>query len=73
MLDTLYLYSTKWNIDVNIDMTNIAVFRNGGHLSIKEEWIYNYNLIEAVDSFNYLGITLNFKDKFTKTQKVVAS
>ena len=32
----------------------------------KEKWIYNDNLIEAVDSFNYLGIALNLNGKFTK-------
>ena len=54
-------------------MTKIVVFRNGGKLSRKETWIYNDDLIEAVDSFNYLGITLNFYGKFTKTQKVIAN
>jgi hypothetical protein len=73
MLHTLYTYSIKWNIDINIDKTKIVVFRNSGKLSRTEKWIYNGDLIEAVDSFNYLGITLNFNGKFTKTQKVIAS
>ena len=66
MFDTLYSYGTKWNIDVNEHKTKSVVFRNGGKLSRKEKWIYNDDLIEAVDSFNYLGVTLNFNCKFTK-------
>ena len=58
MLDTLYTYSTRWNIDVNIDTTKLVVFRNGGKLCRKEKWIYNDDLIETVYSFNYLGVNL---------------
>ena len=40
------------------------------YLEKKKNRIYND---EAIDSFNYFGITLNFNGKFTKTQKVIAS
>ena len=43
MLDALYLYTTKWNIDVNTDTTKIVVFRNTGQLAVKETWKYNGN------------------------------
>ena len=35
MLVTLYTYSTKWNIDININTIKIVVFRNGGKVSSK--------------------------------------
>jgi hypothetical protein len=72
MLDSLHVYSTKWNIDVNIEKTKIVVFRNRGKLTNTEKWTYNGNIIQVVDSFNYLGLTLNYNGKFTKTQKLIA-
>ena len=33
MLDSLYTYTTKCNIDVNIDKTKMVVFTNGGKVS----------------------------------------
>ena len=40
MLDTLYNYTEKWKLSVNINKTKI-VFRNGGILSDDEKWYYN--------------------------------
>ena len=73
MIDTLHTYSTKWNLCVNTEKTKIVVFRNSAKLSTKEKWVYNNESIEVVDCFNYLGLTLNFNGKFTKTLKIIAS
>ena len=32
MLDTLFLYTSKWSLSVNISKTKIVVFRNGGDI-----------------------------------------
>ena len=37
MIDTLHTYSTKWNLCVNTENTNIVVFRNSAKLSFKHE------------------------------------
>ena len=41
-------------------------------MSTKEKWVYNGS-IEVVDCFNYLGLTIHFNVKFTKTLKIIAS
>jgi hypothetical protein len=41
MLDTLYNYTEKWKLSVNINKTKIVVFRNDGILSDDEKWYYN--------------------------------
>ena len=42
-------------------------------MSTKEKWVYNNESIEVVDCFDYLGLTINFNGKFTKTFKIIAS
>ena len=40
MLDTLFLYTTKWNLIVNINKSKIMVFRKGGKIKPEEKWTY---------------------------------
>jgi hypothetical protein len=39
MLDTLYNYTEKWKLSVNINKS--VVFQNGGILSDDEKWYYD--------------------------------
>ena len=41
MLDTLYNYTEKWKLSVNINKTKIVAFRNAGILRDDEKWYYN--------------------------------
>ena len=72
LLDRLYTYSSDWNIEVNIDKTKIVIFRKGFRLCRDDKWFYNNEPVEVVNSFAYLGITLNFNGIFTKTQSLIA-
>ena len=65
MIDNLHTYSTKWNLCVNTEKTNIVEFRNSAKLSTKEKWVYNNESIEVVDCFDYLGLIIIFNGKFT--------
>ena len=38
-----------------------------------DKWYYDGNCIEVVNSFNYLGLLLNYNGKFTVTEKLIAS
>ena len=49
------------------------VFRKSGRLGRNCAWTYNGEAVEVVNSFNYLGITLNYTGNFNKTQSVIAS
>ena len=72
MLDTLYNYTEKWKLSVNINKTKIVVFRNSGILSHDEIMYYNGLQIETINSFTYLGVVLNFNGKFSVAEKHVA-
>ena len=72
MLDTLYNYTEKWKLSININKTKIVVFRNGGILSDDEKWYYYGSQLETVNSFTYLGVVLNFNGKSSVAEKLVA-
>ena len=72
MLDNLNEYSHIWNIDVNISKTKIVIFRSGGRVGKNDKFSYRGETIEILNSFNYLGLTLNFNGKFTKAQNILA-
>jgi uncharacterized protein YmfQ (DUF2313 family) len=73
MLNCLYQHTTKWNVTVNVDKTKIVVFRKSGRIKQNSCRKYDNEVIDIVDNFNYLGITLNFNGSFNKTQNVLAS
>ncbi|XP_045180152.2 uncharacterized protein LOC123539573 isoform X1 [Mercenaria mercenaria] len=66
-LDTLYDYCNTWGLEVNVDKTKCVVFRKRGGLLRGESWYYGNNscIIETVNDFNYLGVTLNYTGNFT--------
>ena len=72
MLNQLERYSNEWNIEVNVDKTKIVVFRSAGRLSRNDTWHYDNQVIEVVNFFNYLGLTLSYNGKFGKTQNIIA-
>ena len=61
MLKTLYEYTSKWSLCVNINKTKNVVFRNGGRVHDDEKRYYNNQEIEVVD---ILGVLLNFNGKY---------
>ena len=71
-LNHLEEYYRKWNLEVNVDKTNIVVFRKEGNLSSKEKWTFAGEEIEIVSSFNYLGIVLSSGGAFIKATNTLA-
>ena len=66
LLDTLFIYTTKWNFTANINKSKIMVFRKGRNVKPEERWT-------IVDCFNYLGVCLNYNGKYYITQKVIGN
>ena len=62
MLNTLYSYTTKWNLTVNVEKTKIVIFKNGGKIRSDEKWFLNGDNISIVDKFIYLGMLMKFND-----------
>ena len=46
-LNCLENYCEKWNMTVNMEKSNIIVFKNGGSLSKHEKWYFKDELIKA--------------------------
>ena len=54
----------RLGLEVNLDKTNIVVFKKGGHLNKYEHWHYGTNNLNAVNSYKYLGIDFSTKLSF---------
>ena len=52
-------------LTVNLDKSNIVVFRNGGYLSLKEKWFYGGSKMNVVNMYKYLGVILSTKLSFS--------
>lgn len=72
LLDTLYMYNTKWDLVLNIDKTKFVVFGNSGNLKESEKVYYNNVEIENVNNFNYLGLFCNYNGKHYQTRKHIS-
>ena len=72
LLNQLGNYCDKYKLTVNLEKTNIVVFRKGGRLRSYEKWYYQGKLITVVSYFKYLGIVLSSRGLWTKAQSVLA-
>lgn len=54
-------------MQVNEEKSKIVIFRNNGRVKDSECWHIGDDVLEIVNQFTYLGILLNFNNKFTKT------
>ena len=71
-LDLLYNYCQQWSLEVNVLKTKVMVFRKRGRLLASENWTYNGNKIETVDTFNYLGTVFNYTGSFSNNIELLA-
>ena len=58
-LNILSDYYTQWDLTVNLEKTNIVVFRKGGQLSRKEKLTYKGNTVKCVSGYTYLDLLLS--------------
>ena len=67
-LDAVHDYCGMYNLKVNTKKTKIIVFSRG---KVKRFPAFKYgdNTIEVVSDYIYLGITMNFNNKFNKAIK----
>ncbi|CAG2232167.1 unnamed protein product [Mytilus edulis] len=64
-LNNLEKYCEKWNMTINMDKSNIVVFKNGGKLSKNEKWYFNNEPLKVVSYYKYLGIYFSNRLKWT--------
>ena len=64
-LNILYDQCLRLGLEINLDKTNIVVFRKGGQLSKHEHWYYGPQNIKVVNMYRYLGIDFSSRMSFT--------
>lgn len=60
-------------LTVNMDKSNVIVFRNGGILAAAEKWMYDGLNMKVVNVYKYLGIMLSTRLSYTHTLNDVAT
>ena len=55
----------KLDLHVNLDKTNIVIFKNGGYIAKKKVWYYDGQSISVVNSYKYLGLFLTTRMTFS--------
>ncbi|XP_053402477.1 uncharacterized protein LOC123564690 [Mercenaria mercenaria] len=70
-LDSLYIYSVKWGLKINIDKTKICIFRKRKQ-NIDFQWYINDAPVETVNSFCYLGMKFNCNGALSEAIKALS-
>ena len=60
-LNVLYEVANRLVLLVNLEKTEIVVFRNGGYLARPERWYYGSELVSVASSYEYLGLKFTTK------------
>ena len=51
----------KLGLVVNLQKSNVVVFRNGGHIAAREKWFYDGMKLEIVNQYKYLGVIFFYR------------
>ena len=64
------------DLTVNLEKSNIVVFRNGGYLTTCEKWCYKDSVVKVVNAYEYLGVWFSTRLSFShslESQKAKAN
>ena len=70
-LSKLSEYFDKWKLKVNIDKTKIVIFNKGGCKIKRFKFMYKENIVEIVNSYQYLGLVFNSNGNFNQAVNVL--
>ena len=65
-------YCEKWNLKVNVQKSKIVIFRRGRTLIEEINFTYSGNVIEKVNTLNYLGLVFTNNGSFQNALKTLA-
>ena len=71
-LNLLKLFCDKWGMKVNLDKTNVIVYRNGGIIKSYEKWWFNGVKIQTSSYYKYLGLMVSSRGSWTTATKTLA-
>lgn len=72
-LNNLQRASSSLCLKVNMEKSNIVVFRKGGYLGAREKWMYEGKIMPVVNAYKYLGILFSTRLSFTAACCDIAS
>ena len=62
-LNILFNTAKRLDLIVNLDKSNIVVFRNGGHLALNEKWYFGNEKLEVVNMYKYKAHVLTYSKR----------
>lgn len=71
-LDLIYEFCQTTNMTVNLNKTEIIVFRNGGPLRDYEFWTFNDFPVRTTSEYKYLGLLFTPKLSWSKAKRKLA-
>ena len=69
LLNDLYQYCVTWKVKVNTNKTKLMVFEKRGNTHY--DCRYDGVILDIVNSFKYLGLTLYENGKWSQTEKTI--
>ena len=63
-LNSLFSAASMSQLKVNMNESNIVVFRKGGNLGVRERWFYDDCRMRVLNSHKYLGICFSARLSF---------
>ncbi|XP_072035532.1 sacsin-like [Amphiura filiformis] len=69
---SLQEFCLNWEMKVNINKTQIMIFRKGGRIRRDEAWFYQNNRHDVVKSYRYLGIQLSTGNAWGRATRALA-
>ena len=63
-LNVLLDCTQRLYLNINLSKTKVMIFRKGGHLSVKEQWVFGNQRLEVVNSCKYLRFVFSTKFNF---------
>ena len=72
-LNNLHNSACHLRLKVNLNKSNVVVFRKGGYLSVRERWMYDSVTMPVVNAYKYLGIIFSTRLSFAASCRDVAS
>ena len=72
-LNILASKAAELDLHVNLEKSNIVIFRNGGYVAKRERWFLSGKEMKIVNSYKYLGLFLTTRMSFSTSFTNVAS
>lgn len=69
MINRLEMYCDQWKMEVNLEKSEMLIFRKAGRISQREKWFYKGEQVKLASEFSYLGVILTPKMSFGKHVK----